>query len=86
MVRALREQNVQVVAGQIGQPPVTRGLDFQYTMTTLGRLAEAEQFADIIIKTGRVGQVTHLRDVSRQELGARNQKELIAMIYERQLI
>ena len=35
---ALREQNVQVAAGQIGQPPVPRGLDFQYTMTTLGRL------------------------------------------------
>ena len=70
VIRVLREQNVQVAAGQIGQPPVPKGQDFQYTLSTLGRLVEAEQFANIILKTGTDGEVTYLRDVSRTELGA----------------
>src|SRR6202048_2055457 len=76
VIRILREQNVQVAAGQIGQPPVPRGQDFQYTMSTLGRLVEADQFADIVLKTGSDGEVTYLRDVSRSDLGARNQDTL----------
>src|SRR6266404_4401938 len=76
VIRVLREQNVQVAAGQIGQPPVPTGQDFQYTISTLGRLVEAEQFADIILKTGSDGEVTYLRDVSRTDLGARNQDTL----------
>src|SRR5437773_9557531 len=76
VIRVLREQNVQVAAGQIGQPPVPRGQDFQYTLSTLGRLVEADQFADIILKTGADGEVTYLRDVSRTDLGARNQDTL----------
>jgi multidrug efflux pump len=73
VIRALREQNVQVAAGQIGQPPVPTGLDFQYAVSTQGRLAEERQFANIVLKTGDDGQVTYLRDVSRSELGARSQ-------------
>lgn len=73
VVRVLREQNVQVAAGQIGQQPVPPGQDFQYTMTTLGRLVEKEQFEGIILKTEADGQITYLRDVSRIELGAKNQ-------------
>jgi multidrug efflux pump subunit AcrB len=73
IVASLKEQNVQVAAGQLGQPPVPGGVDFQYTMTTLGRLTEPEQFADIIVKTGVDGEVTHLKDVARIELGAKNQ-------------
>jgi multidrug efflux pump subunit AcrB len=76
VIRVLREQNVQVAAGQIGQPPVPTGLDFQYTMTTQGRLSDPQQFANIIVKTGADGQVTYLRDVSRSELGARSQDTL----------
>src|SRR5437667_1129624 len=76
VIRILREQNVQVAAGQIGQPPVPKGQDFQYTLSTLGRLVEAKQFADIILKTGSEGEVTYLRDVSRTDLGARNQDTL----------
>src|ERR1700721_2198292 len=76
VIRVLREQNVQVAAGRIGQPPVPNGQDFQYTMNTLGRLVEAEQFADIILNTGADGEVTYLRDVSRTELGAKNQNVL----------
>src|ERR1700756_4096458 len=76
VIRVLREQNVQVAAGRIGQPPVPTGQDFQYTLSTLGRLVEADQFADIILNTGKDGEVTYLRDVSRTELGARNQDTL----------
>ena len=72
VIRVLREQNVQVAAGQIGQPPVPQGQDFQYTLSTLGRLVEADQFADIILKTGTDGEVTYLKDVARIELGARS--------------
>jgi multidrug efflux pump len=79
VIRVLREQNVQVAAGQIGRPPVPRGQDFQYTLSTLGRLVEAEQFADIILKTGTNGEVTHLKDVARTELGAKSQDESLTL-------
>jgi multidrug efflux pump len=73
VVKALREQNVQVAAGQIGQPPVPPGQDFQYTMTAQGRLVDPKQFNAIVLKSGSEGQVVYLRDVGRSELGARNQ-------------
>jgi multidrug efflux pump len=76
VIRVLREQNVQVAAGQIGQPPVPKGQDFQYTLSTLGRLVDAEQFADIVLKTGTDGEVTYLKDVARTELGAKSQDTL----------
>src|SRR5580765_6420783 len=76
VIRVLREQNVQVAAGQIGQPPVPTGQDFQYTLSTLGRLVEPEQFANIVLKTGADGEVTYLKDVARTELGARSQDTL----------
>jgi multidrug efflux pump len=73
VVKVLREQNVQVAAGQLGQPPVPKGQDFQLTLTTLGRLVEAEQFANVILKTDSYGEITYLKDVSRTELGARSE-------------
>ncbi|CAN5426438.1 efflux RND transporter permease subunit [soil metagenome] len=76
VIRVLKEQNVQVAAGQIGQPPVPAGLDFQYTMGAQGRLIEPEQFANIVLKTGDDGEVTYLRDVSRSELGPRSETTL----------
>ena len=79
VLRVLREQNVQVAAGQLGQPPVPKGQDFQYTVNTLGRLVEAEQFADIILKTGTDGEVVYLKDVARTELGAKNQDYTLSL-------
>jgi multidrug efflux pump len=79
VIRVLREQNVQVAAGQIGQPPVPRGLDFQYTLGAQGRLAEPEQFDRLVVKTGSDGEVIYLRDVSRSELGPRSQTTLSRM-------
>lgn len=73
VVNSLKEQNVQVAAGRLGQPPVPNGQEFQYILSTLGRLTEPEQFEQIIVKTGSTGQVTRLRDVGRIELGAKNQ-------------
>ena len=72
VLAALREQNVQVAAGRIGQPPAPAGIDFQYTVNTLGRLLDPEQFAEIVVKTGERGDITRLRDVGRVELGAKN--------------
>src|SRR5437764_5740747 len=67
---AIEQQNAQVAAGQIGQPPVPKGQVFQYTMTTLGRLVDAEQFEDLILKTDSQGRIVRLRDVAKIDLGA----------------
>src|SRR5207244_6683168 len=72
VVRSIREQNLQVAAGTIGQPPVPSGQDFQLTISTQGRLLDEKQFSDIIIKQGSQGQVTRIRDVARVELAARD--------------
>ena len=82
VIKVLREQNVQVAAGQLGQPPVPKGQDFQFTLTTLGRLIEAEQFSDIILNTDSHGEITYLKDVSRTELGARSE-DLMARLDRR---
>ena len=70
VITAVSQQNVQVAAGQIGQPPVPKGQVFQYTMTTLGRLADADQFGEMVLKTGVDGRIVRMRDVARIELGA----------------
>jgi len=72
IVRALREQNLQVASGVIGQPPVPTGNAYQLSVNTLGRLFEPDQFADVIVKTGADGRVTRVRDLARIELGARD--------------
>ena len=72
VLRALREQNVQVAAGRLGQPPTAPGNDFQLTLSARGRLIEEDEFDEIIVKTGENGEVTRLRDVGRTELGAKN--------------
>jgi multidrug efflux pump len=72
VLKALREQNVQVAAGRIGQPPAPAGIDFQYTVNTLGRLLDPDQFGEIVVKTGDRGDITRLSDVGRVELGAKN--------------
>jgi hydrophobe/amphiphile efflux-1 (HAE1) family protein len=53
VVLAISQQNLQVAAGQIGQPPVPNGQQFQLIINTLGRLMTPEQFADIILKVGQ---------------------------------
>ncbi len=72
VLESIREQNVQVAAGQVNQPPGAddNGLAFQYTVTTLGRLSDVKQFENIILKTAGGNRVTRLKDVARVELGA----------------
>jgi len=70
VVDALQEQNVQVAAGVIGQPPVAKGVAFQYTVSTLGRLDKPEQFGDIVVKTSADGRIVRVKDVARVELAA----------------
>jgi len=72
VVRAIREQNVQVAAGSLGQPPAPEGTQFQYTLTAPGRLKTAAQFGEIVLKTGNDGNVVRLTDVARIELGSRD--------------
>ncbi len=69
VIAAVREQNVQVAAGSVGQAPNSSAA-FQVTVNTLGRLTDEEQFGGIIIRSGADGQVTRLRDVARIEMGA----------------
>jgi multidrug efflux pump len=70
VVRAIREQNVQVAAGVVGGSPSVPGVDFQLSVNAAGRLSTEEEFGDIIIKTGADGSLTRLKDVARVELGA----------------
>src|SRR2546421_2354737 len=70
IVNAIREQNVQVAAGAIGQQPVSRPVDFELQINAKGRLVSPEEFGKIIVKTGHNGEKTLLKDVARVELGA----------------
>ena len=70
VVQAIEQQNTQVAAGQIGQPPVNTGQVFQFTISTMGRLTDPEQFSEMILKTDATGRLVRLRDVARIELGA----------------
>ena len=70
IVRAIREQNVQVSAGQLGAPPTPKPADFLISINAQGRLITEEEFAQIVLKTGDVGQVIRLGDVATLELGA----------------
>lgn len=72
VVNAIREQNVQVAAGVLGQQPMTQGVPFQFTVNAQGRLTDPQQFGEIVIKTGVDGSVTRVRDVARVELAARD--------------
>jgi hydrophobic/amphiphilic exporter-1 (mainly G- bacteria), HAE1 family len=70
VVNALREQNVQVAAGSLGQAPAPSGQMYQLSVRALGRLREASEFDDIILKSGADGSLVRLKDVGRAELGA----------------
>jgi len=72
VVHAVQQQNAQVAAGQVGQPPVPNGQAFQYTINTLGRLAVPEQFAEMILKADSDGRVVRMKDVAEAQLGALN--------------
>ncbi|HEY7790507.1 MAG TPA: multidrug efflux RND transporter permease subunit [Vicinamibacterales bacterium] len=70
VVNALRDQNVQVAAGQVGAPPVPAGQSYQMSVRAVGRLTDPSQFDAVILKQGTDGSLVRVRDVGRAELGA----------------
>jgi multidrug efflux pump subunit AcrB len=70
VVRALREQNVQVSAGIHRCAAAAGQRDCRSRSTLQGRLATVEEFGDVIVKTGPNGELTRVRDIARVELGA----------------
>ncbi|MEM1062876.1 MAG: efflux RND transporter permease subunit, partial [Planctomycetota bacterium] len=72
VLAAISEQNVQVAAGRVGQPPDVTGVAFDYALNTKGRLLNAAEFEQIVVRTGEDGALTRLVDVARIELGAEN--------------
>jgi hydrophobic/amphiphilic exporter-1 (mainly G- bacteria), HAE1 family len=70
VLNALNEQNVQVAAGQLGQPPSDSGQSYQISVRAIGRLSDAKEFENIVLKTGTDGTLVRVKDVGRAELGA----------------
>ncbi len=70
VVRAIREQNLQVAAGVLGAPPAPSNTTFQLSINARGRLQSVEEFADIVIRATPEGQITRVKDVGRVELGS----------------
>jgi HAE1 family hydrophobic/amphiphilic exporter-1 len=77
VVAALREQNVQIAAGQVGQPPAQAGQLFQISVRAIGRLSEPAQFDDVILKRAADGSLVRVRDVGRTELGAESYAQAV---------
>lgn len=71
VVSALREQNVQVASGQLGQPPVPKNQVYQLNVNTLGRLTNVEQFADVILKSNDSTKTIRVKDVGKVDLGGK---------------
>jgi multidrug efflux pump len=70
VLRAVREQNVQVSAGQLGAEPMPNGSDFLLPINAKGRLESVAEFGDIVLESGTGGEIVRLRDVARIELAA----------------
>src|SRR6202522_1663251 len=72
VINAIQQQSQEVAAGQVGAPPAPKGQDFQYTLNLKGRLDDAAEFENIVVKVDSKngGQITRIRDIGRAELGA----------------
>jgi HAE1 family hydrophobic/amphiphilic exporter-1 len=72
VISAVQQQSQEVAAGQVGAPPAPKGQDFQYTLDLKGRLDNAAEFENIVVKVDAAngGQITRIRDIGRVELGA----------------
>jgi multidrug efflux pump len=70
VVNAIREQNRQVAAGQLGAPPSPSATSFQMSINTQGRLVSEEEFENIIVRAGENGEITRVKDIARVELGS----------------
>ncbi len=79
IIQAIQQQSQQVTAGQVGAPPTPAGQSFQYTLNVNGRLDDASQFENIIVKTGNNGDVTRVRDIGSVELGAQTYSQIFSL-------
>jgi hydrophobic/amphiphilic exporter-1 (mainly G- bacteria), HAE1 family len=70
VLSALREQNIQVAAGALGDAPASEGQEYTISVRAMGRLSEAPQFEDVVVKAGADGALVRVKDVGRVELGA----------------
>jgi hydrophobic/amphiphilic exporter-1 (mainly G- bacteria), HAE1 family len=77
VIAAIQQQSQEVTGGQAGAPPAPNGQDFQYTLNLRGRLDEAAEFENIIVKVNPAngGEITRIRDIGRVELGAQTYSE-----------
>ncbi len=69
---SVREQNVLLPVGAVGQPPAKAGVEFQYAVSTKSRLTEVAEFEDIILRTLSDGSILRVKDVARTELAAKS--------------
>ena len=74
IINALKEQNIELAAGQFGSPPAEQNQDFQFSITANASLNQVSEFEQIIVKskTSNGGQITRLKDVARVELGSQS--------------
>ena len=72
VIAAIQEQNSQFAAGQFGQEPMDEPVSYTYSVNTKGRLADAEEFGNIILRSDSTGAALRLKDVARIELGAQD--------------
>ena len=72
VVAAINEQNAQFAAGKIGQAPINKNQELVYTITAQGRLTDAKEFGDIIVRAEPNGSTIRLSDVARIELGSKD--------------
>src|SRR6202795_5303581 len=79
VIQSIQQQSQQGTAGDVGMPPTPAGQAFQYTLNVNGRLDDKDQFEDIIVKTGNVGDVTRVRDVGWVELGAQTYSQVFSL-------
>jgi hydrophobic/amphiphilic exporter-1 (mainly G- bacteria), HAE1 family len=77
VVNALNEQNVQVAAGQLGQPPSNTSQNYQISVRAVGRLSDSKEFENIILKTGTDGTLVRVKDIGRAELGAEDYSSIL---------
>ena len=74
VISAIKEQNLQAPAGQVGAAPSPPGQEFTYTVKAPGRLVTAEEFENIILRQTAGGGTLRIKDVGRAELGSENYK------------
>lgn len=72
IIAAIREQNIQVAAGQLGSEPATEEVQFQYNLKVTGRLNTPEAFGNIVVRVGKDSAIVRLRDVARIEMGSQS--------------